>query len=141
GHLVGGGEAVGGGGGAGPGQEAPQAVLLDQHLVVAAARQPVAVGLLPGRPVEDQHGQRPADRVEVAGDGRAGDRHLGRLVAGRAEDGSVGVVEPAHAAEVDQLHRVADVDHVVGLEVAVDQAPLVQVVEGGQHRRQVGGRV
>ena len=67
--------------------------------------------------------------------------HLRRLVADRAVDRRVEVVEPAHAAEVDQLHRVADLDDVVGLEVAVEQAEVVQVLEGRQDLDDVGDRL
>ena len=67
--------------------------------------------------------------------------HLRRLVADGAVDGGLVVVEPAYAAEVDQLDGVADLDQVVGLEVAVDQAEIVQVLEGGQHLEDVGQRL
>ena len=38
---------------------------------------------------------------------------LGRPIADRAEDRRVLIVDPAHAAEVDQAHLVADLDDVV----------------------------
>ena len=42
------------------------------------------------------------------------------------------------AAEVDQLERVADLDEVVGLEVAVHEAEVVEVLERGQDLEDVG---
>ena len=88
-----------------------------------------------------QHGQRAPDRVDVGGHRRADVRHLGRLVARRAVDRGVEVVEAAHAAEVDQLDRVADLDDVVGLEVAVEQVEVVQVLERGQDLDDEGDRL
>ena len=59
--------------------------------------------------------------------------HLGCLVPDRAVDRGVEVVGAAHAAEVDQLDAVADLDEVVRLEVAVDQPEVVEVLERRQH--------
>ena len=67
---------------------------------------------------------------------RRGD--LGRLVADRPEDRRVLVVDPAHAAEVDELDLVADLDEVVGLEVAVDEPEVVEVLERRQDLEDVG---
>jgi hypothetical protein len=48
------------------------------------------------------------------------------------------VVDPPHAAEVDELEVVPDLDDVVRLEVAVDQAEVVQVLEGREDLDDVG---
>ena len=66
---------------------------------------------------------------------------LRRLVADGPVDRRVEVVEPAHAAEVDQLDGVADLDEVVRLEVAVDQVEVVEVLERRQHLDDVGHRL
>jgi len=52
-------------------------------------------------------------------------------------DGVV-VVHAAHAAQVDELDRVVDLEHVVGLEVAVQQVLLVEVAERRQGLVDVG---
>ena len=52
---------------------------------------------------------------------------LGGLVADRAVDRRLLVVDVPHAAEVDELDRVTDLDQVVGLEVAIDQPEVMQL--------------
>ena len=81
------------------------------------------------------------DGVDVGGHGRADLRHLGCLVADGAVDRGVEVADPAHAAHVDELDRVADLDDVVRLEVAVDQAHVVEVLERRQDLDDVGDRL
>ncbi len=109
--------------------------------VVSGRRQRVEVGALVAAELHAEHHQRAADRVDVGGHARPDLGHLGRLVADRAVDRGVLVVDAAYAAEVDQLHRVADLDQVVGLEVAVDQPEVVEVLERRQHLEHVGERL
>ncbi len=90
--------------------------------------------------LEGEHGQGPADRVQVGTWCGAVGLDLRGLVADRAVDGLV-AVDPAHAAHVDELELFFGLDDVVRLEIAVDQAAVVQVTERGQHLDGVGERV
>ena len=91
--------------------------------------------------LEGEHRQGAADRVQVGGGGGPVGRDLRCLVADRPVDGAVLVVDPAHAAHVDELEHLFRLDHVVRLEVAVDQPAAVQVAERAQHLDRVGERV
>jgi hypothetical protein len=99
--------------------------------------------VVPGRRLEReaQHGERAPDRVEVGRDRRAVLGDLRRLVADRAVDRAVQVVDPPHRAEVDELELLLHLDHVRRLEVAVEQAPVVQVAERAQDLQHVRDRV
>ena len=81
------------------------------------------------RQVRDQRRQRAADGVDVRRDRRARAADLGGLEAGRAVDVAVGA-DAGDRADVDELDLVFGDEHVVGLEVVVDHAPGVQVVQG-----------
>ena len=118
-----------GSGRTGLGDQPVERVVLGEHRGLRHRRQAGHVLGLVAAELGDQHDQRAADGVDVRGDGGADGRHLRRLVADRAVDRRLLVVDPADAAEVDQLDRVADLDQVVRLEVAVDQAQVVQVAE------------
>jgi hypothetical protein len=63
------------------------------------------------------------------------------LVARRAVDVAGRVVDPAHGAHVDELHVVADLDQVVGLEVAVEKPAAVEVGERGEDGEDVSDRL
>ncbi len=82
--------------------------------------------------VEAQHGQGAPDRIDVGGDRRALALQLRCLVARRAPQRRGMVVHASHRAEVDELELLLGVDHVVRLEVAEQQATIVQVAQGGQ---------
>ena len=132
-QLVGRREPVGRVGGAALGDQLVERVVLREQRRRLRRRQRVQVGALVAAELHAQHDQRAADRVDVGGHARPDLGDLGRLVADGAVDRGLLVVDAAHAAEVDQLDRVADLDQVVGLEVAVDEAEVVQVLERGQH--------
>ena len=66
---------------------------------------------------------------------------LGRLVPGRPVDRRLVVVDAPHATEVDELDRVAGLDHVVRLEVAVQQPLRVQIRERREDLDDVGDRL
>ena len=137
-HLVGRGEPVGRVGRAGLGQQPVERVVLLEQRRRGHRRQRGDIRALVAAELHRQHHQRAADGVDVGGHGRADPGHLGRLVADGAVDRGVEVVEAAHPAHVDQLDRVADLDDVVRLEVAVDQAHVVQVLERRQDLDDVG---
>ena len=140
-QLVGGGEPVGRVGRAALGDQPVERVVLREQRRRLRRRQRVQVGALVAAELHAQHHQRAPDRVDVGGDARPDLGHLRRLVADGAVDRGLLVVDPADAAEVDQLHRVADLDHVVGLEVAVDEAEVVEVLERRQQLEDVGERL
>ncbi len=88
--------------------------------------------------VEAQHGQHAAHGVDVGRDGRAFGGDLRRAVAAGEEDRAGRVVDVPDGAEVDQLDLGVGLDHVVRLEIAVEQADAVQISHGGQHFQAVG---
>ena len=90
--------------------------------------------------LEGEHGQRPAHREQVRGHRRPVRPDLGRLVADRAVDRSF-AVDAAHAAHVDELELLLGLDHVVRLEIAVHQPPVVQVPQRRQHLDRIRDRV
>lgn len=132
-HLVDGREAVLRVGRAGLGDQAVERVVALEQRGLGDGRQRRHVGRLVAAEVEHERGDGAPDRVHVRRDRGPDLRHLRCLVADRAVDGRLVVVGPAHSAEVDQLDLVADLDHVVGLEVAVEHPVVVQVGEGGHH--------
>ena len=81
-----------------------------------------------------------AHREQVRGHRRPVGPDLGRLVADRAVDRPF-AVDAAHAAHVDELELLLGLDHVVRLEVAVHQPPVVQVPQRRQHLDRVRDRV
>ena len=140
-QLVRGLEAVGGVGGAALGDQAVERVVVAEQRRGLGVGQRGEVRRLVALELHAQHDERAADRVDVGRDARPDRRDLGRLVADRAVDRRLLVVDVAYAAEVDQLERVADLDQVVRLEVAVDEAEVVEVLEGRQDLEDVGQRL
>jgi hypothetical protein len=139
GHVGGVVEALLGVGVGGAAQEPVVGGVAGEHRFVGGVGQAVRVVADEAEP-EAEHGQRPADRVQVGADGGAGAAQLalGHPVARRGVDGVDQVVHAAHAAQVDELDLLLALDDVVGLEVAVQQALAVQVAERAQHLQAVG---
>jgi len=115
-------------------------VVLGEQRHLAERRQRVDVFALIAAELRTHHQQRAAERVDVAGHRRTGLGDLGGLVADRAEDRGRLVRDPAHRAQIDQLDRVAHLHEVVGFEIAVQQAVLVEVGECRQDLDQIGER-
>ena len=140
-HLVGGLEAVVGVGGRGAEEEPVERVVAGEVRDLLGGRQGEAVGASEVGESAAQHGERAGDGEEVGGDRRPGVGDLGRLVAGGAVDRAGPVVDPVHAAEVDELHRRRRAHHVVGLEVAEEQPLIVQVAQRREDLEHVGDGV
>jgi hypothetical protein len=138
GHLPGRTEPALGIGVGGPAQQPGERLLLleQRHPV----REGELVGALVALELEGEHGQRPRHREQVGGHRRPVRADLGRLVADRAVDRPLGVDAP-HAAHVDELELLLGLDDVVRLEIAVHQAPVVQVAQRGEHLDGVRDRV
>ncbi len=92
-QLVGRDEAVGRVGRAGLEQQPVERVVLAEQRGVGDRRERGHVGALVAAELHGEHGERAPDRVDVGGHRRADVRHLGRLVARRAVDRGVEVVE------------------------------------------------
>ena len=58
--------------------------------------------------------------------------HTGCLVADGAVDGRLLIIDAPHPTKIDELDRIADLNQVVWLEIAVDQTKIMQVAEGRQ---------
>ena len=132
---------MGGVGVGGPAQQPVERLLPREQRHGSGIGQRVLVGAGVSGELEGEHGQGAPDRIQVGGGGGPVGRDLRRLVADRPVDGAVLVVDPAHAAHVDELEHLLRLDHVVRLEVAVDQPAAVQVAERAQHLDRVGERV
>ena len=90
--------------------------------------------------VGHERGERASHGVDVGGHGGSpGD--LRRLVARRAEDRARVVVHVDDGPEIDELDLLVGVHHVVGLEIAVGVALVVQVAEGRCDLDDVGDRL
>ena len=120
-----------------PQQPGKRLLLLQQRHAVGKGE---LVAALIALELEGEHGQRPRHREQVRGHRRPVGSDLGRLVADRAVDRPF-AVDPAHTAHVDELELLLGLDHVVRLEVAVHQAPVVQVPQRRQHLDRVRDRV
>ena len=131
-ELVGSLEAVVGARRRGLLQRAIQRVVALEQRCVLDGRKRRDVSVLVPAELHREHGERAPDREDVAGDTRPDVGDLGCLEADGAVDRAHVVVDAPHAAEVDQLQAVAGLDHVVGLEVAVQQTLRVQVRERGE---------
>ena len=140
GHL-GGGPRTGaaGSGCGGPAQQPVEGLLLGQQRHRGRVGQAVRERALVPAELEAQHGQRPADGVEVGGRTRpvVGDlRAPGSRPCRRSALSSSSTRRtPPMSMSLSCSSRL---DHVVGLEVAVDQAAAVQVAERGEHLDGVG---
>jgi hypothetical protein len=111
--------------------------VLDEQPLGLGQGEPVLT--LEVRELEGEHGQAPADRVEVGARRRAVGLDLRRLVPDRSVDRAVAVDGP-DAAHVDELDLLLELYDVVRLEVAVDEPAVVQVAERGQDLERVGER-
>jgi hypothetical protein len=134
----------------GPLQQPVERLESAEQLDLAPVRQRVLERALVAAEVDGERRQGAADREDVGRHRRAGLGDLRCLKAHRAVDRRLLVVDPHDTAEVDEFDLVAGLDDVVGLEVAEDQAPVVQVTERGHdldqvceglRRRQRGGLV
>ena len=110
----------------------------ERHLAGRGEAGGVTLLVLEAGEVEAEHGEGAADRVEVGADGGPDLGDLGRLVADRPVQVAVIVVDGPHATQVDQRQMLVGLDGVVRLEVAVEQALVVQVAERGQYGQHVG---
>ena len=123
----------------GPQQQAVQGQILAEQRFFVWGGQPRGIHSVFHRQVHDQCGQGAADGVDVAGHGRSGLGNLRGLETLGAED----VPERAdacHRTQVDQLHLVLGDQDVVRLQVVVDHAAGVQVVQCGQDLQDVANR-
>ena len=104
-------------------------------------------GQLPGeaavllREVHDENCESSPDGVHIAGDGRAGPGDLGGLIAAGSVDDSGVVVHGDGGTEVDELELFVALHHVVGLEVAVGQAFVMQIAQRRRDLDDVGDRL
>ncbi len=118
-------------------QEAVQGVVGRVRRDVVRRRQRVLVGALVAAELGAEHGEGAADGEEIRRHGRARPGDLRGLVPHGAVHGAGLVAHAIHAAEVDELQRAPALDHVVGLEVAIQQPVLVEVTERGQNLEDV----
>lgn len=90
-----------------------------------------------------EHLEGPADGVQVAVDVESAPVAfaLRRGVSVGVDEPGGAVVDPADGAQVDDLDLPAVVDDVLGLHVAVQQAPVVQVLQGAEDLAAVGDDV
>src|SRR5207248_8556755 len=95
-------------------------VVLEQRGVRDGRQRRDERALVPAE-LHGENGQRAADGEDVARDAGPYVGDLRRLESRRSVDRALLVVDPAHPAEIDELERVAGLDDVVGLEVAVQQ--------------------
>jgi len=51
------------------------------------------------------------------------------------------IINAPHATKIDELDRIADLNQVVWLEIAIDQTKIMQVTEGWQNLQDVGQRL
>ena len=119
-------------------QEAVQRFVPGEHLLLGGRRQVEFVDALKA---EFHQAARPACGRSCTGPRpRSAPRPLPAPVAARAVDVAARIVQPAHAAHVDQLdvRRRAFEHEVVGLHVAIDHAGGVQVGERAEDAMHVG---
>ena len=114
-------------------QQPVEGVVLAEERRLLGGGEGSEIGALVAAELHGQHDEGATDRVDVRGHRGADVCDFGRLVSRRAVDGGVEVVDPTHSPEVDELHGIPHLDEVVGLEVAVDEVEVVQVLERGQH--------
>ena len=89
------------------------------------------------RQIQDQRGERAADRVNVTSYRRPLPRHLRRLIPLRAIDIAVRP-DAADRAQVNELHLVFGDNDVVRLQVVVHHPAAVQIPQRGQDLEDVG---